>query len=80
MRNEVKSGESNGYPRYAPDCLVCRGTGMVHGKLYDPPGECDCYDRFDPSPVVDTKQDNAATHTGAVAPSVQSLVEQEVKP
>ena len=42
--------------KYDPDCETCNGTGHIYGTLYDPPEECDCWDRYDPSPVVDTDE------------------------
>jgi len=37
---------------YDPDCPICHGTGCVYGSLHDPPDECDCWDRFDPSTII----------------------------
>ena len=33
---------------YQHDCQRCHGTGCVSTKRYDPPEECDCWDRFQP--------------------------------
>lgn len=33
---------------YWKNCPRCHGSGCVSTKRYDPPEECDCWDRFQP--------------------------------
>lgn len=32
-----------------PNCPTCKGTGTISQGLYDPPAQCDCWDRHQPS-------------------------------
>ncbi len=40
---------------YDPNCKRCNGSGCLTQAYGDPPEQCDCWDRFDPSPVINKK-------------------------
>ena len=37
---------------YDPNCSQCHGTGKLMGTPYDPPFECDCWDRQPEQPTT----------------------------
>ena len=39
-------------PTYAKDCPDCKGTGCTHESLYDPPVQCSCIGRFEPTETI----------------------------
>ena len=45
----IPAREPSDNGRYDPNCPKCHGTGCLPSPRFDPPEECDCWDRHQPA-------------------------------